>query len=195
MAGVQAHGEILDDSKAVEALTASKNLADEIALRQSVAEKTEASIDTLRAQFQDVASAACKTFFVVDSMQFIHPYYRFSLQWFIAVYVNTLQSCPTSDPVKLTGDVVSRFLSTIHGKVVRSLFQQHKLAFSFMLAARVYVDKDSGVVGGCGDHYWSQLIGDVTGFSEASPQPSTDKPDWLSGKQWQQCVELAKVLH
>lgn len=30
----QAHGEILDDSQAVEALTASKNLADEIAVRQ-----------------------------------------------------------------------------------------------------------------------------------------------------------------
>jgi dynein heavy chain len=64
-------GNILEDESAVNVLSSSKTLADEIQEKQSVAEETEISIDKARLVYRPIASYTVVLFFTIGTYCFI----------------------------------------------------------------------------------------------------------------------------
>ena len=60
-----AEGNILEDEEAIDILTSSKNLSDEIQVKQTVAEQTEKSIDEARLQYTSIAVYSTILFFTI----------------------------------------------------------------------------------------------------------------------------------
>lgn len=62
-----AEGNILEDEEAINILTSSKNLSDEIQLKQAVAEQTEKSIDKARLEYTPIAIYSTVLFFTTGN--------------------------------------------------------------------------------------------------------------------------------
>lgn len=74
-------GALLDNSKAVDALTESKGLADEVMEKQKAAVVTEARIDTAREVYSPVARVGASLFFSVSDVGRRLPFCQWPLQW------------------------------------------------------------------------------------------------------------------
>lgn len=79
-------GDILEDETAVDILSSSKVLAQEIAEKEEVANETEREIDKVRNHYKSVATHSSVLFFAISDLAHIDPMYQFSLNWFINLY-------------------------------------------------------------------------------------------------------------
>ena len=66
-------GNILEDSAAIDILTVSKTISNEITAKQKVAEQTETRIDSAREVYVPVAVRSTVLFFVVSSLAVVEP--------------------------------------------------------------------------------------------------------------------------
>lgn len=62
-----AEGNILEDEEAIDILTSSKNLSDDIHVKQAAMEVTEKSIDVARLQYKPIAAYSTILFFTIGS--------------------------------------------------------------------------------------------------------------------------------
>lgn len=65
-------------------------LSEEISAKERIVEETEIEIDAARGAYQPVATHASVLFFCVSDLAVVESMYQFSLEWFIALY---LQVC------------------------------------------------------------------------------------------------------
>lgn len=63
-----AEGNILEDEEAIDILMMSKNLSDDIQIKQAATEITEKSIDTARLQYQPIAAYSTILFFTIGRL-------------------------------------------------------------------------------------------------------------------------------
>jgi len=91
-------GNILEDEKAINVLSSSKALSEEITAKQEVATRTEVEIDTTRNGYRPVAVHSTILFFCISDLANIEPMYQYSLVWFINLYVQVgpTAAVPTS---------------------------------------------------------------------------------------------------
>jgi dynein heavy chain len=62
-----AEGNILEDEEAIDILTSSKNLSDDIHVKQAAMEVTEKSIDAARLQYKPIAAYSTILFFTIGT--------------------------------------------------------------------------------------------------------------------------------
>ena len=80
-------GNILEDETAIDILSSSKTLSEEIQEKQKVAEKTQVEIDTTRSGYIPVANHGAILFFCIADLGNIDPMYQYSLTWFVNLYI------------------------------------------------------------------------------------------------------------
>eukprot|EP00061_Rhincodon_typus_P016594 g44895.t1 len=90
-------GNILEDETAIKVLSSSKVLANEITQKQAVAEETEKKIDTTRMGYRPIAVHSSILFFSIADLGNIEPMYQYSLNWFINLFVMSIENSEKSD--------------------------------------------------------------------------------------------------
>ena len=80
-------GNILEDETAINVLSSSKVLSEDISAKQEIATKTEIEIDLTRNGYRPVAVHSSILFFCISDLANIEPMYQYSLVWFINLYV------------------------------------------------------------------------------------------------------------
>ncbi|KAG7268093.1 LOW QUALITY PROTEIN: hypothetical protein CRUP_011869 [Coryphaenoides rupestris] len=109
-------GNILEDQTAVQVLSSSKLLSDEISKKQAVAEVTEVKIDETRMGYTPIAVHSSILFFSIANLANIEPMYQYSLTWFINLFVNSIDNSDKSDVLEQRYNIVDesewRFLLT-----------------------------------------------------------------------------------
>uniref|UniRef100_A0A8C4VAF4 Dynein axonemal heavy chain 3 n=1 Tax=Falco tinnunculus TaxID=100819 RepID=A0A8C4VAF4_FALTI len=179
-------GDILEDETAINVLSSSKELSEEISEKQKISSVTEMQIDSTRMGYKPVAIHSAIVFFCISDLANIEPMYQYSLIWFINLYVQSIaKSKKSEDLEERIKNITEHFTISIYNNICRSLFEKDKLLFSFLLTVGIMKGKDQ-----IDDEVWHFLLTGGVALDNPHPNPA---PDWLSDKSWAELVRASSL--
>ncbi|XP_055691880.1 dynein axonemal heavy chain 3 [Lutzomyia longipalpis] len=179
-------GNILEDENAINILSSSKVLSEEIQAKQVIAVATEAEIDQARQLYLPVAKHSSILFFCITELANIDPMYQYSLTWFLSLFVQAIIKAPKSNVLEERLENLNQFFTTsVYQNICRSLFEKDKLIFSFVicigiLRAKKQIDEQLLV------HFIS------SGTKKKNPDENP-APKWLTNKAWDQIYDISTL--
>ncbi|KAK1794827.1 hypothetical protein P4O66_009897, partial [Electrophorus voltai] len=179
-------GNILEDETAIEVLSSSKVLSQEISEKQRIASVTEREIDETRQGYRPVVEHSSVLFFCVSDLANVEPMYQFSLSWFLNLYLQSIAQSAGSDHLAVrVANILDHFTAAIYSNVCRALFEKDKLLFSLLLTVGVMRAK-----GQVNDLVWRFLLTGGVALDNPHPNPA---PEWLTEKAWSEVVCASRL--
>ena len=170
-------GNILEDETAINVISSSKVLSNEIAQKQVIALKTEEKIDETRGGYGPVALHVAMLFFCISDLANIEPMYQYSLRWYVNLFNQAIESSEKSDNLsqRIT-NLKEYFTYSIYRNVCRSLFEKDKLLFSFLMSVTILKYQNKMDMA----QFRFLMTGGVAVDKKQEPNPT----DWLPVKNW-----------
>ncbi|RKO89233.1 dynein heavy chain and region D6 of dynein motor-domain-containing protein [Blyttiomyces helicus] len=179
-------GSPVDDERLIDTLGASKETSEEISTKVVAAEQTEREIDATRNKYTPVAVRTRILFFCITELANIDPMYQYSLGWFMNLFLSAITHSDRSDDIEQRiVNINEYFTFSLFTNVCRSLFEKHKLLFSFLLIIRILMNDDK-----VDADEWRFLL---TGGSTIQKQMQNPAPDWLSAQSWAEVLALSTL--
>jgi dynein heavy chain, axonemal len=180
-------GNILDDVKLIDTLQQSKVTSDEIKTQVAAAAETEKEIDSTREEYRPVAFRASILYFALADLANIDPMYQYSLPWFRNLFIRAIRNSEPSEEVsKRILNLNDFFTKLIYRNVCRSLFERHKMLFSFLLAQRI-MDGDKRI----NHDEWRFLISGLGTSKVDAPKPV--EAVWMTDRCWEELRSVASL--
>ena len=180
-----ASGDILEDEALINTLAESKKVSEEITERVAESETIEKEIDQARQAYTDVANRAQILYFTIADLSMIDPMYQYSLDFARQIFLKTLDSAAQStDQNERLANLIQAFTRAIFENVCRSLFEAHKLLYSFLLAIRIA--QGAGTVN---EAEWRFLVA-LAAPTKVVPNPA---PEWLTEAVWSNLLALSDL--
>nr|CAD7458186.1 unnamed protein product [Timema tahoe] len=177
-------GDILQNETAIQILSSSKILSEEIEAKQKVAALTEIEIDEARNQYKPVSKHSSILFFSISELANIEPMYQYSLVWFLHLYNQSITNSAKSDNLlRRLANLNEHFTNSIYRNVCRSLFEKDKIVFSLVLCVGILMAENK-----LDEDTWQFLL--TGGVALDNPYPNPD-PTWLGDKSWAQIVRAS----
>nr|CAD7573553.1 unnamed protein product [Timema californicum] len=143
-------GDILQNETAIQILSSSKILSEEIEAKQKVAALTEIEIDEARNQYKAVSKHSSILFFSISELANIEPMYQYSLVWFLHLYNQSITNSAKSDNLlRRLANLNEYFTNSIYRNVCRSLFEKDKIVFSLVLCVGILMAEISAFINDC----------------------------------------------
>jgi dynein heavy chain len=179
-------GSPVDDEELINTLDASKAKSQEISAKVKVAEETERDIDETRGKYVPVARRTQILFFCTTDLARVDPMYQYSLGWFRHLFLGSIaKSEPSEDLSVRISNINNHFTFSLYTNVCRSLFERHKLLFSFLLCARMLMEENR-----INAEEWRYLLAGSSAVPVEMPNPA---PRWLNDRGWQE-IRLLSTL-
>ncbi|DAZ96773.1 TPA: hypothetical protein N0F65_005771 [Lagenidium giganteum] len=180
-------GNILDDTNLIETLANAKQTSAIVIAKMKEAEETEKEIDARSEGYRPVAYRASLLFFCIADLSLVDPMYQYSLAWFTGLFVRGIQSAKPSSTLDVRLKNLNDYFSySIYKNVCRSLFEKHKLLFSFLLTVKIMQGSNEMDLG-----EWRFLISGMA--SGGSVQADNPAPSWLEAYSWNEICSLATL--
>lgn len=178
---------ILEDENAIQILDSSKNLTIDIMRKQEAARAMTEDINKSRDAYLQFADHCAGLFCTLTTLSNLNHMYRFSFSWFIQLYITSIETSNRSIVLeKRLQFLKSSFTRNLHSSVCRSLFEKHKLLYSFLLCVKVLIDASQTTQEEV-KHFVSSDSGDCDAILEPAP-------DWLSMDKWRQICRLSNAV-
>ncbi|XP_063098619.1 dynein axonemal heavy chain 2 isoform X4 [Cavia porcellus] len=186
----EATGSLLDDVQLVNTLQTSKVTASEVTEQLETSETTEVNIDLAREAYRPCAQRASVLFFVLNDMGCIDPMYQFSLDAYISLFILSIDKSHRSNKLEDRIEYLNDYHTyAVYRYTCRTLFERHKLLFSFHMCAKIL--ETSGKLNV--DEYNFFLRGGVVLDREG--QMDNPCPGWLADAYWDNIMELDKLTN
>jgi dynein heavy chain len=177
-------GNILDDQEVIDALDEATKTGADVKQKQLEALEVEKEIDVSRRGYIPVAQRGAVLFFCITELANLDPMYQYSLSWFTQLFVLALNDSEPQDDLQARLVTINNFFTyLLYDNVCRSLFEAHKLLFSFMMTIKIAqfenrIDTDQ----------WRFL---TAGQAPGDPYEGTNPcPVWLKKRSWQELCML-----
>uniref|UniRef100_A0A672Y9Y9 Dynein, axonemal, heavy chain 2 n=1 Tax=Sphaeramia orbicularis TaxID=375764 RepID=A0A672Y9Y9_9TELE len=177
-------GSLLDDEQLVNTLQTSKETSTEVSQQLESSEQTENEIDAAREAYRPCAQRASVLFCILNDMAHIDPVYQFSLDAYINLYIHSIKSSKRNNNLNKRIAILNDFhTDAVYRFTCRSLFEAHKLLFSFQICVKIL--EESG-----------KLNMDEYGFFLRGGLKQMDNPctSWLPESSWDNILTLEKLL-
>ena len=177
-------GNILDDTVLIETLAQSKVTSEEIKVKMGEAVEIETEIATQSEFYRPVAKRASLLYFVVADLGYVDPMYQYSLQWFTALFVRGIAASQPASKIEQRIINLNDFFSySVYSNICRSLFERHKLLFSFILTIKVLQGEDMI------DPFEYRFFLSGVAPKKVEPDPKPDG-DWLETNLWNSFCDM-----
>lgn len=179
-------GNILDDQSAIDVLSASKTISDEISEKQAIAEKTEIEINRTRKGYNPVAAYTSVLFFCISELANIDPMYQYSLDWYINLFTRSIADSEHSHNLEVRIKSLCDYTTySLYKNICRSLFGKDKLLFSFLLTVKINMSK-----GEVDPIQWRFLLTGGVALGDSIFNPCSE---WLLDKSWAELTRLSRM--
>lgn len=181
---------ILEDDNAIKLLDSSKHLAVSIVKKQEASKATEAHIETFRQKYHPFSAHSAAIYRTLAGLPMVNPMYRFSLEWFVHLYVRSIETSNRSIVLQKRLDYLRNAVTNnLYESVSRGLFERDKMLYSLILYVKILLDSKSIT-----REEVDFFLGDKT--SVASMEPSQSHPgfDWLTEKSWREICKASDLL-
>lgn len=176
-------GNILDDTVLIETLAQSKLTSEEIKVKMLEADELVKEIKVQSELYRPVAKRASLLYFVIADLGEVDPMYQYSLQWFTALFVRGIASASPSGVLEQRViNLNDYFTYSIYSNICRSLFERHKLLFSFSLCVRILQGEDA--INGLEYRYL------LSGISPKVMEATLPKSTWLEPNVWAEILAM-----
>ncbi|KAL4086285.1 hypothetical protein PRIC1_014412 [Phytophthora ramorum] len=179
-------GNILDDTELIDTLGKAKVTSEDINEKMAEAEITEKAIDESRERYRGVAFRASLLFFCIADLALVDPMYQYSLPWFVSLFVKSIHSATESDQLEMRlAHLNDSATYSLYRNICRSLFEEHKLLFSFLLTIKLLMGSRKIDM-----LEWRFLIAGSTANSIEAPNPDTN---WIEDRMWREVCALSSL--
>eukprot|EP01041_Mallomonas_annulata_P000832 gene832-1621_t len=177
-------GNILDDTVLIETLAQSKKTSEEIKEKMKEAENIEEEIVVQSELYRPVAKRASLLYFVITDIGNVDPMYQYSLQWFTQLFIRAInQSTPSAVVDQRIENLNDFFTYSVYINICRSLFERHKLLFSFCLCVKIL--QGENLIDAAEYRF---LLSGICLNREEAPLPASA---WLEANVWSDLCDLA----
>lgn len=179
-------GNILDDTELIDTLGKAKVTSEDINEKMAEAEVTEQAIDESRERYRGVAFRASLLFFCIADLALVDPMYQYSLPWFVSLFIKSIHSATASDQLELRLTYLKDSATyALYRNICRSLFEEHKLLFSFLLTIKLLMGSQLINL-----LEWRFLISGSTATSIDATNPD---PSWIEDRMWREVCALSSL--
>ena len=180
-------GNILDDDEAIQVLSQSKIVSNQIEVEQANAKVTEEKIDKTRMEYKPFSDCMSLLFFCITELGNIDPMYQYSLDFFNNLFVRSIRESEASEVLETRlQNLRKHFTKSLYVNICRSLFEKDRMLFAFNLTLK-FMDYDRLL----DMKELRFLMTGGIGLDEKLP----DKPDapWLLDKSWAEFIRLSDL--
>ncbi|CAB1113079.1 unnamed protein product [Ectocarpus sp. CCAP 1310/34] len=182
-------GNILDDEVLISTLAQSKVTSNVIERKVKEAAKTQEVIAKTRTGYIPIAFRASQLFFCIADLGTVDPMYQYSLEWFINLFEMAIDKATKAHVLEdRLRNLSECFTAMLYKNVCRSLFEKHKLLFSFLLSVKIM----QGERRMDGEELRFFLQG-ATSLDLEEPNPLANGEGWLTDKTWGEIITAGKL--
>jgi dynein heavy chain len=181
-------GNILDDDEAIQILSQSKVVSNQIEEEQARAKTTEEQIDHKRMEYKPFSDCMSLLFFCITELNNIDPMYQYSIDFYNQLFLRAIRESEKANEINQRLAILKRhFTKSLYVNICRSLFEKDRLLFAFSLTLK-FMEYDAELD-------LEELRFFMTGGLSLDEKPP-EKPSesWVLGKMWQEVCKL-NVLH
>lgn len=177
-------GNILDDTVLIETLAQSKITSEEIKEKMAEADTITQEILVQSELYRPVAKRASLLYFVIADLGYVDPMYQYSLPWYTALFIRGIAA---AKPAKELSDRIVNlnnfFTFSVYVNICRSLFEKHKLLFSFILCVKILQGEDM-----IDPKQYRFLLSGISSHHHEATMPESE---WLKDNVWSDLCDMA----
>lgn len=179
----ESQADLLADEESILRLDRSKEQAETVLEKQAKTKQLAQIIREVRSKYRMVAKHAACLFFCITHLSKVHHMYQFSLKWFKNLFfISILNAGKSKDFQTRCQNLCSTLTFNLHQRVIRGIFEKHKLLFTFWLALQVLVNRG---------HVLDEEV--ALFFQWEGLEPATvelERPGWIAQPSWISLLRL-----